>query len=180
MSISLFSVWIPSSFSYRWWKIYSEQLPVLNQDVQKSSAESKIGHKYPDPSPFPQSTALISSLDCGSSSRHSQMPRTCSLCHQEINFTGKGAQLVTDCKALWKWKTKYSVSASFCYHSEGKKPSAGLSLWLFVTGIQKNLARKAGRAISNRTEENEEVPLRTLALFCKVSDPQPILRPWLY
>lgn len=30
-------------------EIYSVQLPVLNQDVQKSSAESKIGHKYSDP-----------------------------------------------------------------------------------------------------------------------------------
>lgn len=103
-------------------EIYSEQLPVLKQDVRKSSAVSKIGHKYPDPSPSPQSTALISSLDCGSSSRHSQMPRT--LCHQEINFTGKGAQLATDCKGLWKWKSKYSISVRLCYHSEGKKPSA--------------------------------------------------------
>lgn len=30
-------------------EIYSDQLPAWNQDMQKSSAKSKIGHKYPYP-----------------------------------------------------------------------------------------------------------------------------------
>lgn len=41
------------------------------------------------PWPLSPSAALISSLLQGGSSGHSQMPRICSFCHQEVNFTGR-------------------------------------------------------------------------------------------
>lgn len=140
--------------------------------LHKSSTESKIGHESPDPSPLPPSTILIFLLLCGGNSGHSQMPRICSFCHQEINFTGKRAQLVSDCKAFWKWKTKYSVSARCCYYSEGKRPSAEQSLWLFGPGIQKNLGRKEGGAIGDMVEQQEDASLRKFNIFCEARDPE--------